>query len=390
MDIPSKILFVDDEPDFERLMSLRFRKKIKTCEYDLSFASDGIEALNCLDQDSEISVILTDINMPRMDGLNLLKKALKLKRDLIIIIVSAYGDMKNIRTAMNRGAYDFITKPIDFEDLDITITKAIEEYESRALAARTKEQLAMLQLQLDASYELQQSVLPNNFDILSTQSDYEIYAEMIPARDVGGDFYDFFMIDENKLGMIVGDVSGKGMPAALFMAMSMTLLKATALQTGSAAECLKRVNYLLNQDNPKCMFVTVFYGVLDVQTSEFEYCSGGHNMPYLLHGDHRPEMLEKTEGTALGFDEDHPFSNKKVNIVPGQSLVLYTDGVTEAMDSEGQEFSTRRLVRLLNECAGNTSKTIAKEIITNIEEYANDQPQSDDITLMIIRHGLTT
>jgi len=390
MDIPSKILFVDDEPDFERLISLRLRKKIKVGEYNLSFAGDGIEALNCLDQDGEISIILTDINMPRMDGLNLLKKALKLDRELIIIMVSAYGDMKNIRTAMNRGAYDFITKPIDFEDLEITIAKALKEYESRALAARTKEQLSMLQLQLDAAYELQQSILPKNFDLLSTYSDYEIYAEMIPARDVGGDFYDFFMIDENKLGLIVGDVSGKGMPAALFMAMSRSLLKATALQGGSADGCLSRVNYMLNQDNPKCMFVTVFYGVLDVRTSEFEYCCGGHNMPYLLHGNGQSEMLEKTEGTALGFDEDHPFSNKKITIAPGQSLVMYTDGVTEAMDDEGQEFSSQRLVQFLQDSAGDASKTITKGIIQKVGAYTNNESQSDDITVMVIRSSITS
>ena len=155
---------------------------------------------------------------------------------------------------------------------------------------------------------------------------------MIPAKEVGGDFYDFFKLDDSHLALVIGDVSGKGMASALFMAISRTLLKAIALKGYAPAECLNQVNYLLSQDNDSCMFVTLFYGVLNLSTGALTYCNGGHNFPLLLSGEGEVQQLDKSRNMALGIMEAAQYKSSEINIRTGQKLILYTDGITEALN----------------------------------------------------------
>jgi sigma-B regulation protein RsbU (phosphoserine phosphatase) len=384
----TKIMVVDDEPQIERLILQRFRRKIKEREYEFSFALDGVDALEKLKHDCNVDVILCDINMPRMDGLTLISKLNELESLFKTVMVSAYGDLKNIRTAMNLGAYDFVTKPIDFEDLEITIQKTIREIENLKLAALAQEELNSLHRELDAAYDIQQSILTKNFSIFNKESNFEIYAEMIPAKEIGGDFYDFFMIDDTHLGLVIGDVSGKGMPAALFMAISRTLLKAIALKSLSTDECLNQVNYLLSQDNPKNMFVTLFYGVLNISTGKLEYSNGGHNAPCLLSADGELEYLDENRTSALGVIENLKYKSSTTHIGPGRSLILYTDGITEAVDKNFNEFSSDRMQQYLGNITNLSSKEIIKGMIKEVNEFAAGAPQSDDITMMVIIHNL--
>jgi len=227
--MPFKVLIVDDEPDMEVLIRQRFLRKIKDGELEFVFAHDGQEALNKLQEDSELDVVMSDINMPIMDGLTLLSHLTDIDRILKTVIVSAYGDMQNIRTAMNRGAYDFLIKPIDFQDFELTLNKTILELDGIKKGLRAQQQLSAIQHELSVAARIQQSILPRQFPPFPGHNEFEIYAQMLPAREVGGDFYDFFLIDKNRLGFVIGDVSGKGVPAAIFMAITRTLLKATAL-----------------------------------------------------------------------------------------------------------------------------------------------------------------
>jgi sigma-B regulation protein RsbU (phosphoserine phosphatase) len=385
--MPAKILVVDDEPQLERLILQRFRKKIKDNEYHFDFSQNGVEALEMLQQNGAFDIVMTDINMPKMDGLTFLAKLKEIRLLVKTVMVSAYGDLKNIRTAMNRGAYDFVTKPIDFEDLDVTLNKALKEIELLKLAVRTREELNILQQELNVASEIQQSILPKNFLVFPKGSKFEICAEMIPAQNVGGDFYDFFQIDKNHLGFVIGDVSGKGMPAALFMAISRTLLKAIALKSESTNECLKQVNYLLSQDNPKAMFVTLFYGILNVITGEVNYCNGGHNPPCLISDDGEMRFLEQNQNSALGVNEDLDYQSSTVLLAPGCSLILYTDGVTEAVDNNQNEFSNDRLKEYIQECTNSSSKRIIDGLINEVKTFAADEPQSDDITALVIKNN---
>ena len=212
----AKILVVDDEPDLQELIKQKFRNKIKANEYEFHFAVNGVEALEKISNDGAIDLVLTDINMPVMDGLTLLTKINELNNKLLrSVIVSAYGDMENIRTAMNRGAYDFITKPIDLKDLEVTIEKSLKEIEEYKLILAAQTKLIALQQELDIANIIQTSILPKTFPPFPERKEFEIFAKMIPAKEVGGDLFDFFFIDKYRLGVVIGDVSGKGIAAAL-------------------------------------------------------------------------------------------------------------------------------------------------------------------------------
>jgi phosphoserine phosphatase RsbU/P len=382
-----KIMVVDDEPDLESLIKQKFRRQIRENEYDFVFAYNGLEALAKLLEHPEICLILSDINMPEMDGLTLLAKLNELKNPALkTVIVSAYGDMDNIRTAMNRGAFDFVTKPVDFQDLETTINKTIQELQILRNAQQEHDQLVALQYDLTVARNIQQAILPKIFPPFPGRKDFDIYASMTAAKEVGGDFFDFFLIDNNRLGFVIGDVSGKGIPAAIFMAVSRTLLRATALKGLPANECLTYVNDLLCPESISSMFVTIFYGILDTSTGEIEYANGGHNPPYLLCSEGRAVELELTGGIALGIMEEKIFSSRLVKLKPGEILFLFTDGVTEAFDINDNLYSDKRLESLLENSKTLEVKELVNKVISDVNNYSTGVQQSDDITVMAIRY----
>ena len=204
---PKKILVVDDEPDLEPLMLQRMRRNIRRGQYAFVFARNGVEALDMLRREKDIDMVISDINMPEMDGLTLLQQIPKVDPNVRSIIVSAYGDMENIRTAMNRGAFDFVTKPIDFKDLRVTIDRTLQHLMEWREALASRDQLVVLQNELSVASKMQQSILPTHFP---ETSDYQVFANMEPARSVGGDFFDLASLDNDRLGVTVADVSDKG------------------------------------------------------------------------------------------------------------------------------------------------------------------------------------
>src|ERR1051325_6158617 len=217
--MPVKILVVDDEPDLELLIRQKFRRQIRNDEFRFVFAQNGVEALQKLEENADIEIVLTDINMPEMDGLSLLVRLNELNLLLKAVIVSAYGDMENIRTAMNRGAADFLTKPIDFQDLEITVNKTLKQLQVLKEAVQTHDQLLAIRHELEIARNIQQAILPRTFPAFPERKDFDLFAAMLPAREVGGDFYDFFLIDNDRLGFVIGDVSGKGVRGAIFLGM---------------------------------------------------------------------------------------------------------------------------------------------------------------------------
>ncbi|NLO02388.1 MAG: SpoIIE family protein phosphatase [Bacteroidales bacterium] len=379
-----KILVVDDEIDLESLIRQKFRRQIRDKVYDFVFAVNGLEALAKILEYPEIGIVLTDINMPEMDGLTLLAKLKELKNQgLKTVIVSAYGDMDNIRTAMNRGAYDFITKPVNFEDLEITINKTIDEIMQIRRSMEEHDQLVFIQHDLNIAREIQQAILPKIFSLFPEKQNFDLYASMVAAREVGGDFYDFFMIDDNRLGFVIGDVSGKGVPAAIFMAVSRTLIRATGIKGVSASDCMRYVNKLLCNESVASMFVTVFYGILDSTTGEVEFVNAGHNPPYLLNSK-GIRKLEITGDTVLGVFDDITFHPGKIEMNPGEKLFLYTDGVTEAFNNQEEAYGEERLESLLKQYLEQPVDTIIKETMESVKMYVDEAPQSDDITLLSV------
>jgi phosphoserine phosphatase RsbU/P len=386
--ITRTILVVDDEPDLQILMLQRFRNKVRSKEYEFVFAEDGQQALEKLQEHAEISMILSDINMPRMDGLTLLEELQQLSRDdLKTVIVSAYGDMANVRTAMNRGAFDFVTKPIDFKDLETTIAKTLGEVEKLERARDLEFQLSALNTDLDMASRIQQQILRKDFPAFPDDPRFDIYAHMIAAKYVGGDFYDFFKIDEDHLAFFIGDVAGKGMPAAIYMAVCDTMLKAIGSEVADPGACLSKVNAMLIPVSDLTTFVTVFYAILNVKTGVLTYSNGGHNLPYRVTASGEVTELEDVGGLLLGKFSFATYASKSIQLQPGDRIVTFTDGITEAENDETEQFEELRLMQFLSDHAAKPVTAQVKALFLEVLKFAGAAPQSDDITALSVAFG---
>lgn len=382
-----KILSVDDELDLERLLTQYFRRKIKKGEYEFYFAHNGLEALQMMLVQPDFDVILSDINMPEMDGLTLLAKINEMQNPALkCIMVSAYGDMENIRSAMNQGAFDFTTKPINLEDLERTIEKAAEQISFIKKAQQEHTQLESIRNDLHIAQEIQQTILPKTFPPFPELKSFDIYAYMNAAKYVGGDFYDFFRIDQDRLGFVIADVAGKGVPAAIFMAISRTVIRTIALTENSAAMCMQRSNAFLCQENTNEMFVTVFYGILNLNTGLVTYCNAGHNPPILMKKDNTVVSVPLTNDFILGSIDNITYHEKTLQLSPGDNLLLYTDGITEAMNTRHEQYSEQRLLESCQELIGKSPKEIVDKITETVGKFVVGAVQSDDITLLSITY----
>ncbi len=386
---PVKVLIVDDEEDLELLVKQRFRRRTRKGELEFMFAQNGREGLLKLGQHRDIHLVFSDINMPVMDGLTMLHQLKQADLDVQAVIVSAYGDMGNIRTAMNQGAFDFLTKPIDFADLESTLEKGIAHVRRLQAALATRDKLVSIKRELEVASQVQMSALPPE---LPPTENYDVKAQVYPAKEVGGDFYDYFKIDEHRLALAIADVAGKGIPAALFAMVSRALLKSMVGQYMSMvgqcmdpAETLNAVNAQLCEGNDSCVFITMFFGVLDTRTGEFLYSNAGHNLPRLLRKDGSLEVVAPTGNLVLGIDPGQRYGNAQVQLNAGDTVILYTDGVTEAENAAEEEYGEPRMDQLLTASAAADSQTIVERIIASVREYAGDAEQSDDITCVVSR-----
>ncbi|MYD62376.1 MAG: SpoIIE family protein phosphatase [Gemmatimonadetes bacterium] len=376
-----KILVVDDEPDLEHLVRQRMRRDVRAGLYEFVFAYNGVEALEVLNADPDIDMVLSDINMPRMDGLTLLEQMSEVDPDLRAVIVSAYGDMKNIRTAMNRGAFDFVTKPIDFQDLRVTIERTLEHLKLWREAVASRDKLVALQNELRVAHDMQQSILPK---IFPDKPGYQLFGSMEPARQVGGDFFDIINLENDRIGLAIADVSDKGVPAALFMMSSRTLMKGAAIGKSNPTDVLTEVNHLLQEDNDAAMFVTVFYAEYNPADGSLSYANGGHNPPVIVHADGSSTVLPQTNGIALGILPDIEYEQNSVTLSPGDTLVLYTDGITEAMNAQNEEFEMERLLTVLSGASSQDVREMNQAIFQAVQAFAGDMPQFDDMTCMTL------
>jgi sigma-B regulation protein RsbU (phosphoserine phosphatase) len=238
---------------------------------------------------------------------------------------------------------------------------------------------------LKLAYDIQMSMLPKTFPPFPERRELDIFAAITPAKKVGGDFYDFFFLDENRLCFAIGDVSGKGVPAALFMAVIKTVFKAIAGRVQNSSETLSTVNREICRDNDAQMFTTLFCGILDTRTGEINYSNGGHNPPYHIARD-GVQQVPKTGGRLLGLIEETTYSGSRMVLGSGETLFLYTDGVTEAMDPAEQFFSERRLESILAQTKFASAREQIEHLTGQITLFAAGAEQSDDITTLAIRY----
>ena len=382
-----KILSVDDEAPLELLMKQYFRRKIRNGEYEFFFAHNGLEALSILYNHPDIEIVLSDINMPEMDGLTLLAKVNEMRNPALrVIMVSAYGDMKNIREAMNNGAFDFATKPIDMDDLSLTIEKAIAQINYVHESMKEHAQLESLKNDLTTARDIQQYILPRVFPPFPEYTDkVDIYASMEAAKDIGGDFYDFFRIDDDHIALVVADVCGKGIPAALFMAVSRTIIRSKGMQGCSAETCMTESNHLLAAYSIDNMFVTVFYAIYNVKTGFISYSNAGHNPPLLLRQDGSFSELPVMENTIVGVIDNIEYQKDTLQLEQGDTLFMFTDGVTEATDAAYNEFGVERLGDILSQHSHSNCQQIVEAVKKGVKDFVGETEQSDDITMLVVK-----
>ena len=235
--------------------------------------------------------------------------------------------------------------------------------------------------ELDVAKTIQASMLPCTFPAFPNRNEFDVFASMTPAKEVGGDFYDFFLIDPDHFAMVIADVSGKGVPAALFMVVARTMIKNTALSGCSPAEILASVNNQLCENNEANMFVTVWIGILTISTGSMICSNAGHEFPAIRRNG-TYELIKDKHGLVLGVMEDMQYTEYEIKVEPGDQLFVYTDGVPEATNAQDELFGTDRMVVLLNQYADETPDPLLHHVKAGIDDFVGDAPQFDDLTML--------
>ncbi len=291
-------------------------------------------------------------------------------------------------------------KTVSSGDLDYTLeVKTGDEIEELAAAynrmtadlkayiidlKKTTAEKERIESELQVANKIQSSMLPRTFPPYPEIKNLDLFAMMEPAREVGGDFYDFFPLDNQRFCFSIGDVSGKGIPAALFMVITRTILKNQTLQGNSPAEIFNQANNLLCSDNVEDMFVTVFMGILDTETGEVEYVCAGHNPPLISRQNGDYEFLDVKRNLVLGGMEGFTYQSQKVKLKPGDVLYLYTDGVNEAMNETGELFGDDRMFAAINSTKGETVRSVIEQVHRAVGGFVKETPASDDLTMLAL------
>lgn len=240
--------------------------------------------------------------------------------------------------------------------------------------------------ELSMATQIQESMLPSIFPPYPDRKEFDIYAAMDPAREVGGDFYDFFLVDENHLGIVIADVSGKGVPAALFMMISKTILQNCAMLGSPVSDVLTQTNESLCAENKMDMFVTAWIGILDLQTGKMSCSSAGHEYPAVMSDSRKFELVRNKSGFVLGGFEGLRYQAYEITLKPGDKIFIYTDGVPEATNTHNELFGTDRMIDALNANSGGTPQEILAEVRRAVDEFVGEAEQFDDLTMLCLEY----
>lgn len=505
---PLKILVVDDDQLVRDLLAAI----LSSCRHEVVLAESGVEALEKLEVSRDFDLLLSDVNMPGMNGLELIRHVRLVDADLPIIILTGNQNIRMAIDALRSGANDYLLKTEDIEHtVVLAVDSVMEKHRLKAENARLLLDLArksqeverlssydwlqkhmnlerfargavlfrkddaadklyllksgklrvveldvlieegkligetglfspgrrrtatvvcetdveiyslaqekipaiisttpsflveMMQVtigrsmvnlaettaakekiesELQVAKEIQLSMLPRQFPAFPDRGEIDVFATMDPAKEVGGDLYDLFPVGADKFCFIVGDVSGKGVPAALYMAITKTLLKSEALRGNDPGAILANVNGIIYPDNPELMFITVFCAILDVATGELRYANAGHNPPLLSRGGGDFEFITMKPNMVLGVMGQVAFESEKTVMGPGDVFFMYTDGVNEAMNTRHEQYDYERLKAALSRVKERGPREIVEAVNAELEAFASGEEQSDDITML--------
>jgi phosphoserine phosphatase RsbU/P len=384
-----RILVVDDTPANIQTLAAT----LKPHGYQIVVATNGKQALEVMER-VQPDLVLLDVVMPEMDGFECCAriKANPAWHDLPVIFLTARTDTTDLVRGFELGAVDYVSKPFNAHELlarvqtHLTVDRlrrsvADKHAELEAKNAALVEAHTQIEAELELARAMQIAILPSGFP---HAPGCDGAATMRAATSMGGDFYDFIELSGGRIGLVMADVSGKGVPAAFFMAVSRTNLNALADGSAGPRDCLQRTNDVLLTQNPMNLFVTVFYAVFDPATGVLTYANGGHNPPFLRRSTGVIERLADGSGLALGIFPTS-YEERSVRLAAGDALVLYTDGVTEAFNTDGAMFDEPRLIECIRAAAHPVrAAALVDAIVDDVAHFAGAAPQSDDITVAVL------
>jgi len=373
-EIPKSRLLVVDDDRVNRLVMQRY---LETEGHQVSLAGDGEEALGLLARKT-FAMVLLDIEMPGMNGFQVLEKmtADPLLREVPVVVVSGVEGLDSVVRCIQMGAEDYLTKPVNRVLLKARIDASLEK---KLLRDRQSTLLKRLQREMEIAQHTQMSILPER---LPEPAGYTFGALMKPARSVGGDFYDAIPMGEERWGLVVGDVSDKGLPAALFMTLTYSLIRVEATQNKGPGQALRDVNKYLLEMNNENMFVTVLCGLLNCREHSFHYARAGHPLPIWISPEGLPLAFEKRPSQALGLFEDPQIDEGIIQIPAGSLMVMYSDGLSEAVNPEGKQLGHSGLEARLRSTHQLSPGAVCLDFWQYVQTYCGGSEQQDDFTVL--------
>lgn len=374
-----RILIVDDTPANIHILA----ETLKGKGYQLSIATSGKQALEVLEK-IRPDLILLDVMMPEMDGFETCRriKSSETLHEIPIIFLTAKIETADIVAGFELGAVDYVVKPFNSHELLARINTHLEiDHLRRDLAQKNEALERAHKREMDMGFRVQAQLIPTRTPEIAG---WEFAASWDPAREVSGDYYDFIRRN-NSLGVVIADVSGKGLPAAIFMATARSIVREKANTSQPPAESFTQANALISADAARGMFITLFYMDIDPATRTLTYVNCGHNPPFWYKSAQKEISEIRPTGAVLGVHASLQCKQEQITLSHNDVMVLYTDGITEAFNEDEQEFGEDRLKAIIHENAQRSPKEILSEILKAVAGFAGSAPQSDDRTMVIMK-----
>jgi sigma-B regulation protein RsbU (phosphoserine phosphatase) len=373
----SRILIVDDAKTNIDILVQALRD-----EYKLSVAVDGAAALRSVEK-SPPDLVLLDIVMPGLDGYEVCRRlrAQQSTHDLPIMFLSSLEDVKDKTRGFEVGGNDYLTKPFEVLEVKARVRSLLK---AKAYADAIREAMAR---DLRIAREIQMGILPADLAAATGGSGLDVHAIIEPAQKVGGDLYEVLRASDDRIVVALGDVSGKGIPAALFMAVAVTILRTLARHIVDPAEILSRLNDELAKQNPRGMFVTMQCLVFDVEHRRVSCAGAGHHQLAVLSPGRPPRLACPSSGRPAGLMVPNPIERETFPLEPGETFVLFSDGVSEAMNATEDFYGEDRLLMALSASAGTSAADTVETVLADVRAFVAGAKQSDDITVVAARYA---
>jgi sigma-B regulation protein RsbU (phosphoserine phosphatase) len=376
----SRVLIVDDVKTNVDILVEALRD-----DYKLSVALDGAAALRSIEKNPP-DLVLLDIVMPGLDGYDVCRRlrAQESLRELPIMFLSALEDVKDKARGFEVGGNDYLTKPFEVLEVKARVRSLLK---AKAYADAVREAMAR---DLRIAREIQMGILPAHLAAATHGTGLDVHAIVEPARAVGGDLYEVLRVSDDRVVVALGDVSWKGIPAALFMAVAVTVLRTLARQIAEPDEILRRLNDELVEQNPRGMFVTLQCLAFDLAQRRVSCAGAGHHQLAIVSPGRAPRLACPSSGMPIGLMAFNPIERESLPLEPGDTFVLYSDGVSEAMNTAEEFYGEERLLRLLSAGAGASAADTVTQVLGDVRAFAAGAKQSDDITILAARYAPAT